>query len=108
MKFEEHKRVQTLFAICDSINFVFFFFNLEAVTKKFFFKKFVLSECLDQYVLLKHFKPVSASCTMGSYKFLTWGGLFNPFNPNIKIQILICYPYKFSVEVVGRICWSIN
>ena len=33
---------------------------------------------------------------------------FNPLNPNIKIQILICYPYTFSLEVVGRICWSIN
>ena len=30
--------------------------------------------------------------------------LFNPLNPNIKIQILICYPYTFSIEVVGRIC----
>ena len=33
---------------------------------------------------------------------------FNPLNPNIKIQILICYPYAFSIEVVGRICWSIG
>ena len=33
---------------------------------------------------------------------------FNPLNPNIKIQILICYPYTFSIEEVGRICWSIN
>ena len=33
---------------------------------------------------------------------------FNPLNRNIKIQILICYPYMFSKEVVGRICWSIN
>ena len=32
----------------------------------------------------------------------------NPLHPNIKIQILICYPYTFSIEVVGRICWSIN
>ena len=32
----------------------------------------------------------------------------NPLNPNIKIQILICYPYTFLIEVVGRICWSIN
>ena len=32
----------------------------------------------------------------------------NPLNPNIKIQILICYSYTFSIEVVGRICWSIN
>ena len=32
----------------------------------------------------------------------------NPLNPNIKIQILFCYPYAFSIEVVGRICWSIN
>ena len=23
----------------------------------------------------------------------------NPLNPNIKIQILICYPYTFSIEV---------
>ena len=35
-------------------------------------------------------------------------GLVNPLNPNIKIQILICYPYTFSIEVVGRIWWSIN
>ena len=28
----------------------------------------------------------------------------NPLNPNIKIQILICYPYTFSIETVGRIC----
>ena len=33
---------------------------------------------------------------------------FNPLNPNIKIQILICYPYTFSIEEVGRICWSIS
>ena len=32
----------------------------------------------------------------------------NPLNPNIKIQIIICYPYTFSIEVVGRIWWSIN
>lgn len=30
--------------------------------------------------------------------------LFNPLNPNIKNQILISCPYKFSVQVVGRIC----
>ena len=36
IKFEEHKRVQTLFAICDSINFVVCFFKLEAVKKSFF------------------------------------------------------------------------
>ena len=29
---------------------------------------------------------------------------FNPLNPNIKIQILIYYPYTFSIEVLGRIC----
>ena len=28
----------------------------------------------------------------------------NPLNPNIKIQILICYLYMFSVEEVGIIC----
>ena len=27
----------------------------------------------------------------------------NPLNPNIKIHILICYPYTFSTEVVGTI-----
>ena len=34
----------------------------------------------------------------------------NPLNPNIyiKIQILICCPHMFSIEAVGRICWSIN
>ena len=40
------------------------------------------------------------------YQFYTYS--FNPLNPNIKIQILFCYPYAFSIEVVGRICWSIN
>ena len=28
----------------------------------------------------------------------------NPLNPNIKIQILICYPHTFLIEVVGRVC----
>ena len=28
----------------------------------------------------------------------------NPLNPNIKIEILICYLYTFSIEVVGIIC----
>ena len=27
---------------------------------------------------------------------------FNPLNPNINIQILICCPYMFSIEVVGE------
>ena len=40
--------------------------------------------------------------------FVFWNFNLNPLNPNIKIQILICYPYTFSIEVVGRICWSIN
>ena len=34
--------------------------------------------------------------------------LLSPLNHNIKIQILICYPYTFVIEVVGRICWSIK
>ena len=38
-----------------------------------------------------------------------WGRLLlNPLNPNIKIEILICCLYTFSIEVVGRISWSIN
>ena len=28
----------------------------------------------------------------------------NPLNSNIKVQILICYPYTFSIEVVRGIC----
>ena len=31
-----------------------------------------------------------------------------PLNSNIKIQILICCPYTFPIEVKGRICWSIS
>ena len=27
----------------------------------------------------------------------------NPLKPNIKIQILICCPYKFPIQVVGRV-----
>ena len=41
-------------------------------------------------------------------KLLTPNLNLNHLNPNIKIQILICYPYTFSIEVVGRIWWSIN
>ena len=49
---------------------------------------------------------------MGSSRFIYRIGLngfilllltarfINPLNPNIKIQILICYPYAFSIEVV--------
>ena len=28
--------------------------------------------------------------------------LFNPLNPKVKIWILICRPYSFHTEVVGR------
>ena len=35
---------------------------------------------------------------------IRWPNLnLNPLNPTIKIQILICYPYTFSIEVVGGI-----
>ena len=27
---------------------------------------------------------------------------FNPLNPTIKIKILICRPYSFTIEVEGR------
>ena len=53
-------------------------------------------------VLLVYF--FTPFCNRSNFTFLP----FNPSNPNIKIQILICYPYTFSIEVVGRICWSIN
>ena len=39
---------------------------------------------------------------------LTTSNSFNLLNPNIKIQILICCPYLFSMEVVERICWAIR
>ena len=38
-------------------------------------------------------------CPSGKYMYS-----FNSLKPTIKIQILICYPYTFSIEVVGRIC----
>ena len=52
-------------------------------------------------------------------KMIEWNGeaiskgykvanFLNPLNPKIKIEILIYCPYTFSIEVVGRICWSIN
>ena len=28
--------------------------------------------------------------------------LLNPLNPKIKINILLCRPYSFTIEVVGR------
>ena len=36
-----------------------------------------------------------------------WVDPLHPFNPNIKIQILICCPYTFSREVVWTVCWNI-
>ena len=49
--------------------------------------------------------------TCGDEDFLTMtirhnhgGKSFNPLNPNIKSQSLICCLYTFSIDVVGRIC----
>ena len=28
--------------------------------------------------------------------------ILNPLNPKIKIKILLCCPYLFTIEVVGR------
>ena len=48
------------------------------------------------------------SFRLHSLSFLSQSGigrlLPNPLNLNIKIEILICYLYTFSIEVVGRIC----
>ena len=49
---------------------------------------------VQRYVLIRH----------GEQAWVFMQPRFNPLNPNIKIQILICYPYTFSIEVVGRIC----
>ena len=43
------------------------------------------------------FCQILSSATFGS-------GRVNPSNPNIKIVILICSPFFFSIEVVARIC----
>ena len=50
--------------------------------------------------------PESSHILLARGQFLL--DLVNPLNPNNKIQILICYPCTFSIEVVGRICLSIN
>ena len=34
--------------------------------------------------------------------------LFDPLNTKIKIWILICCPYSFPAEVVGRNWWNIK
>ena len=34
--------------------------------------------------------------------------MLNPLNPKIKIGILICCPYSFTIEVVGRSSWNIK
>ena len=44
--------------------------------------------------------PVLLSCYLDEQPMC----FVNPLNPNIKIQILISYPYTFSIEVVERIC----
>ena len=44
--------------------------------------------------------PVLLSCYLDEQRMC----FVNPLNPSIKIQILISYPYTFSIEVVERIC----
>ena len=60
-----------------------------------------------KYGQMGNVKPLTANRSLSFA--VKWPNLdLNPLNPNIKIQILICCPYMFSIEVVGRICWSIN
>ena len=49
-------------------------------------------------------------CLRSCYEKIDLGQFwdFSPLNPHIKIQIPICYPHRFSVDVVGRIYWSIS
>ena len=54
---------------------------------------FIMSKCI---VYLGH------KCMLKPFK--SSFNAINPLNPNIKIQILICCPYTFSIEEVGRIC----
>ena len=62
-------------------------------------------ECINTYTNIQRGRNKERECRR---KLLSQSGLgillLNPLNPNIKIQILICYPYTFSMEVVGRIC----
>ena len=53
---------------------------------------------------LKKFLPLAQRATNKVGYSAAIGSLINPLNPNIKIEILICYLYTFSIEVVGRIC----
>ena len=51
------------------------------------------------------------SVVLETHKWLTDNPLRvsgDPLNPNIKIRILICYPYPLPIEVVGGNCLSIN
>ena len=57
--------------------------------KEFFFS------CVSNYP-----KLLLVSSPSPTYKLPT----VNPSNPNIKIKILICYSYTFSIQVLGRIC----
>ena len=57
---------------------------------------------------IKHLMPVNRGDNNIIWTAKRWPQPLNRLNLNIEIQILICYPYTFSTEVVGRICWSIN
>ena len=50
------------------------------------------------------FIKVENEALRGVYFLRKRGKNFNPLNPNVKIQILICYPYTFPIAEVGRIC----
>ena len=60
-------------------------------------RKIPISRTINEMFLLTPF--VSSTNEKGKVKLD-----FNPLNPNIKIEILICYLYTFSIEVVERIC----
>ena len=47
---------------------------------------------------------MNKNALIASQILLTTCTSFNPLKSNIKIQIVICFRYLFSVEVVGRIC----
>ena len=50
------------------------------------------------------FRETQSETNTDTPKYRQLRRLLNPLNPIIKIQNLICCPYMFSIEVVGRIC----
>ena len=50
----------------------------------------------------------SPQASITTSKGVSYSTFLNPLNLTIKIRILICCPYSFPTEIVGRSCLNIK